>query len=45
MALVEGGPTAAKAKRLMMQHLDDNIIRKEGSGVGGAVHWVTLSAA
>ena len=43
--LVEGGPTDAKAKRLMMQHLGDEIIREEGSAVGGSALWDTLAAA
>ena len=43
--LVEDGPTDAKAKRLMMQHLGDNIIREEGSAVGGAALWSALTSA
>ena len=32
-------------RKLMMQHLGGNIIREEGSAVGGAALWGTLTAA
>ena len=36
--LVEGGSTYAETKRLIM-HLSDNIIREEGSALGGSALW------
>ena len=43
--LSSGGAGDAKAKRLMMQHLSDEIIREEGSCSGGHELWNSLAAA
>ena len=43
--LCSGGTTVAKAKRLMMQHLSDDIICEEGLADGGCALWNSLAAA